>query len=865
MARMSEKICRARYCVPLSIIIVAVHFALWWYVIYPYLIGSTDSIILSDKAAEFGPGYSDTAYLNSEDASDSGVTNYDGSREQNTTPYETTSSSSHEYGMIQSSSVENLRQETRPREIPRHQHRYRHRNHNHRHLYVVRRKKPLNFSSSTTPPPSSYTTERRRILENVNTRTQQPYQQHQQQQQQYPWGSRTFPPRISPSTTVNPTTLLTNFVAHVTTTKMTTQHRSHHDQRQQHKHRHHHQHHSTTPSTTPPSMITPQFRHHHHFEKERNEELQRQREVIEREKERREQERMKQLTEERAKLQLTKEQEQRAQAIYESQQRALKERKEEAAARKKVMEEESRRRQEHERKIQQWNREEQRPEEGAIPRRPPPSVHESNQWHHPRPLEGDQQQQQQQNQRQNIVDQRSQQQKSAETVADPWAHLRQIEEQRSTSYTVAPATRSPGTFSNEIDPFSITSHRIEEASGVWRAHVDHQNLHPNAISHERHHHQHQGHHRQPNPQPIPQPPPQRPSEANTRRKMIEEEKQRQQEYDRRMQEWNRQQQQQTPRQNPTPLSPPQLPQSNEPLPPPLQPQHHHHHTLQGSILPQQIPRHGHHQSHQSSSQNEISNEIAPASAPPANREKRDTAPVIVTALLDIGRGDWFTFTRPYDLYLNYLLDLLKLQNRIIIFGDRQVFEFLEQNKDIIDFDRIQFVELSLDDLPYSRYRNEIKEIMDEEQKNWKTDWEKATKTHPEAINPDYNILVNSKPYLLFNATQISKFESEYFIWIDAGYSHGEKNIIPSILWNPVLPPGRITVIKITPDQDKVTNYAVEHVYRKAWTVMSGGILAGDSSTIDRFHRFYYKTFMDLLDARKTDDDQVCLFIYPPKK
>uniref|UniRef100_A0A914QXK3 Uncharacterized protein n=1 Tax=Panagrolaimus davidi TaxID=227884 RepID=A0A914QXK3_9BILA len=803
----AEKCCRARYCVPLSIIIIAVHFALWWYVIYPRLISSTDDPLLkkSEKPAEFGPGYSDTAYLNSEDSSNS--ENYDGTASRESTTTNSYKSTSDEYGEIQSSSVENLRQETRPRDIPRH-HRYRHRNHNHRHLYVVRRKKPLNFGyqTSTTTASSPYYTDSRRILENVNTRTQKPYQQ---QQQQYPWGSRTLPPpsyptsRVSPSTTVNPTMLLTNFVAHVTATTTTRQH---------HKHRHHqHQHLPSTPPPTPPP-ITPQFRHHHHFEKERNEELQRQREIVEREKERREQERMKQLTEERAKIRLTEEQERRAQAIYESQQRVLKERKEEAI-RKKVMEEESRRRQEHERKLKQWNFDIDEPEPVAPPRRLPPpqpivpAVHENNQWHHPR-LEGQQRQQQQNN----AIDQRSQQ-KSAE-VADPWAHLRQIEEQRSTSYTIPPATRSPGSISNEFDPFSITSHRIEEANGVWRGNVDPQNLHPNAISHERHPHQQQHHHKSgerhhphrqhPHQQQQGPQPPQRPSEADTRRKMIEEEKQRQQEYEKRMQEWNRQNQARQQQQQSTPL-PSQVPLKENALPP--QPPQHHHHTLQGSILPHQV--HGHHKNEhgkiQSPQPDEISNEIAPLS-PPISREKRDTAPVIVTALLDIGRGDWFTFTRPYDLYLNYLLDLLKLQNRFIIYGDRQVIEFLEQNKEIIDFDRIQFVELSLDDLPYSRYRNEIKEIMDEEQKEWKKGWEKATKTHPEAINPDYNILVNSKPYLLYNATQITKFESEYFIWIDAGYSHGEKNIIPTILWNPILPPGRITVIKITPDQDKVTKF-----------------------------------------------------------
>jgi hypothetical protein len=55
---------------------------------------------------------------------------------------------------------------------------------------------------------------------------------------------------------------------------------------------------------------------------------------------------------------------------------------------------------------------------------------------------------------------------------------------------------------------------------------------------------------------------------------------------------------------------------------------------------------------------------------------------------------------------------------------------------------------------------------------------------------------------MHNATQISRFETDFFVWIDAGYSHGSKDLIPSGLWEPELKPGKITVIKITSELDK---------------------------------------------------------------
>jgi hypothetical protein len=41
-------------------------------------------------------------------------------------------------------------------------------------------------------------------------------------------------------------------------------------------------------------------------------------------------------------------------------------------------------------------------------------------------------------------------------------------------------------------------------------------------------------------------------------------------------------------------------------------------------------------------------------------------------------------------------------------------------------------------------------------------------------------------------------------------------------------------------------------------VISGGFLAGDATTIRRFSVFFFKTFMNLLDQGKIDDDQVGL-------
>uniref|UniRef100_A0A915DP24 Uncharacterized protein n=1 Tax=Ditylenchus dipsaci TaxID=166011 RepID=A0A915DP24_9BILA len=244
--------------------------------------------------------------------------------------------------------------------------------------------------------------------------------------------------------------------------------------------------------------------------------------------------------------------------------------------------------------------------------------------------------------------------------------------------------------------------------------------------------------------------------------------------------------------------------------------------------------------------------------------KRRQAPIIVTSLMDIGRGNWSRFTRHFDQYLDFFLNVLRLENYFIIYCEKKVIDFLN-TIDGLDWDRLQVVEITLSDLPFYRWKDEIQEIMNYEQLNWSSDWDIQMKTHPEAVYSDYNILVNSKPYFLYNATQISKFDpfkaddKQFFVWVDAGYGHGSAEAIPTNLWSPKqLKSGQITLVKLTTVVERVERYTLEMVYRKQKSVISGGFLAGDVSTISRFYTFFVKTFMELLDEGRVDDDQTTL-------
>ncbi|EFO16792.1 hypothetical protein LOAG_11710 [Loa loa] len=232
------------------------------------------------------------------------------------------------------------------------------------------------------------------------------------------------------------------------------------------------------------------------------------------------------------------------------------------------------------------------------------------------------------------------------------------------------------------------------------------------------------------------------------------------------------------------------------------------------------------------------------------------SPIIVTALFDIGRGKWPRYTRTYEQYMNYLKHLLKLRNCLVIYTDSRGAEFVRQMRNTHN---TQIFEMSMRDLPLYRYREEIEGIIRREQEDWR--FGPKTRYHPEANSADYNIIVNSKPYFLYNATQNTRFRASdrIFAWIDAGYGHGREGIIPKYChWRPDLRRDRITIIKMTPTHDKVSRYSITDLYRVDWVVLSGGFIAGDSHTINRFYRFYQKSFMELLDSGRIDDDQTVL-------
>uniref|UniRef100_A0A914WHR0 Uncharacterized protein n=1 Tax=Plectus sambesii TaxID=2011161 RepID=A0A914WHR0_9BILA len=238
----------------------------------------------------------------------------------------------------------------------------------------------------------------------------------------------------------------------------------------------------------------------------------------------------------------------------------------------------------------------------------------------------------------------------------------------------------------------------------------------------------------------------------------------------------------------------------------------------------------------------------------------DESVTVVSALLDIGRGKWWYYRRPFEIYLDYLEQMLRLDVNMVLFVDKKAVDFALKCRTHLSSKTVLY-ETSLADVPLWNYRQQMIKVVELEQKNFRAEWDEAMRHHPEASSADYDLAVNSKSYFLYNASVQNPFHSSHFVWLDAGYGHGTREVFPkNFRWSPTFPPGKISLIKLTPTTDLLDNYPLEKLYRQDQSVVSGGFVAGDRTTVGTFHSLFEQQVFALLRDGKVDDDQTILVL-----
>ena len=138
---------------------------------------------------------------------------------------------------------------------------------------------------------------------------------------------------------------------------------------------------------------------------------------------------------------------------------------------------------------------------------------------------------------------------------------------------------------------------------------------------------------------------------------------------------------------------------------------------------------------------------------------------LVTGLWNIKRDELGEgWSRSFEHYLEKFDQLLKVDNKMIIFGDSSLEEFVFQRR---SKDNTLFISRSTDWFK-NEFFDKIQKIRTDEKWYSQSGWlSESTQARLEMYNP----LVMSKVFLLHDAKVFDPFDSEHMFWIDAGLTN----------------------------------------------------------------------------------------------
>ena len=139
---------------------------------------------------------------------------------------------------------------------------------------------------------------------------------------------------------------------------------------------------------------------------------------------------------------------------------------------------------------------------------------------------------------------------------------------------------------------------------------------------------------------------------------------------------------------------------------------------------------------------------------------------LVTGIWDIGRGNLTEgWSRSYQQYLDKFEQLLDVQENMIIFGDKELKDFVFKKR---NESNTQFIERPLKWFRDSEFFPLIQKI------RTNPDWQNQVgwlKESTQSRLENYNPLVMSKVFMLHDAKIMDQFNSEYMFWIDGGLTN----------------------------------------------------------------------------------------------
>ena len=224
---------------------------------------------------------------------------------------------------------------------------------------------------------------------------------------------------------------------------------------------------------------------------------------------------------------------------------------------------------------------------------------------------------------------------------------------------------------------------------------------------------------------------------------------------------------------------------------------------------------------------------------------------IVTGLWDINRNQLKDgWARTFDHYLSKFEQLLKIENNMIIFGDKDIEEFVFKHR---NHENTQFIlrpkEWFKQTVPFEK----IQEIRNNPDWYNQSGWLKES---TQASLEWYNPLVMSKMFLMNDARILDKFNSSHLYWLDAGitntihpgyFTHDKiQNKLPEVFdkFGFVAFPYEANNEIHGFSYPKINSYAGNNVK----LVCRGGLFGGPKHTFSDINGIYYNLLTETLRA-----------------
>jgi protein YibB len=222
---------------------------------------------------------------------------------------------------------------------------------------------------------------------------------------------------------------------------------------------------------------------------------------------------------------------------------------------------------------------------------------------------------------------------------------------------------------------------------------------------------------------------------------------------------------------------------------------------------------------------------------------------VVTGFFDIGRGEWEYYTRKIDEYLKHFTNMLKLNVNMIIFVEQKFFQLVQTIRKTVNC-KTTIITLSINDLYMYKYLERITDIQNDPLYSSGHPNIKA----PEISQPLYNIVTCSKMDLVYQATQIDT-ESNYFIWLDAGYTHSTIDL-SNLDWNPTtIFKNKNTLSVIAIQSQDLANDDPREFFLQYIDILIGGFIGGYRNTFKKVRNMYYELVLEMFEIGLKDDDQ----------